>query len=186
MEILKEVTNMWDSGVFDKALFFAFDAHKSQEMKDPEGMPYSAHLVGVLSNAIKYSYNDTNVDWDLLVQFALLHDVIEDTHFTHEDIEKEFGKRVADGVGALSKNEGLPKLEQMKECIERIKSQPREVAIVKLADRLFNMRTNISSWSSEKREFYKWEGQLICNELGYASETLKNALQETINKYNII
>ena len=173
---------MWDNKTFEKALLFAFLAHKDQEMREPVGEPYSAHLTGVLAGAIKYSIND-KVDWNYIVQLALLHDTIEDTKVTYEDIKKEFGEKVADGVLALSKNDALPKSEQMSDSVERIKMQPREVAIVKLADRLFNLGTKVVAWTKKKQITYKMEAQMMCDELGYASESLREALQTAIDNY---
>ena len=66
---------------------------------------------------------------------------------------------------------------------ERIKKLSKEVAIVKMADRLFNIRSRAKMWSKEKQEKYKLEAQYICNELGYCSENLKKVLQQAIDVY---
>lgn len=71
----------------------------------------------------------------------------------------------------------------MKDSISRIKKQPTEIAVVKLADRLFNLHIKVPTWSPEKQESYKKEAQLICDELGYASETLRSQLQKAIDEY---
>ncbi len=175
---------LFEDKVFYKALFFAEQAHRGQLMKHPVNMPYSAHFVGVCMNAIKYAVLDEGeVDFNLLVQVALLHDTIEDTAVTYEQVEKEFGKVVADGVMALSKDDSVEKSLQMQDCIERIKKQPREVAIVKLADRLFNIRDRVPSWSEKKQHSYKAEAKLILRELGDACKSLKEALTNAINNY---
>lgn len=175
---------MWTNKKFLDALFFATKAHESQRMQYPDDMPYSAHIYGVLQFAVKgcVEGND-DPDWDLLVQCALLHDTIEDTDTTYAMLENKFGKKVADGVLALSKNPELDKDIQMTDCIKRIKNQPKEIAIVKLADRLFNMRGKVLNWSEEKQEYYKKEAQLICDELGYGSLELKSQLQRAIDNY---
>lgn len=175
---------LWDDKVFYKALFFAEQAHRGQLMKHPENMPYSAHFVGVCANALKYAVKDKKkTDYNLLVQVALLHDTIEDTNASYEDVKNEFGEAVANGVLALSKNKAVEKKDQMRDCIERIKKQPREVAIVKLADRLFNIRDRVPTWSEQKQLAYKQEAELICKELGYASKSLKKSLIEAIENY---
>lgn len=175
---------MWDNKIFDKALLFSFMAHNGQEMRQPKGEPFAAHIIGVLAGAIKYSIGE-NIDWNFMVQTALLHDILEDTDKTYEELEKEFGKRVADAVQALTKNEEIvDKMEKMQDSLDRIKTQPREVAMVKLADRIFNLRSKVVDWTPEKQKSYKAEGQLICDELGYASETLRKALQDTIDHYD--
>jgi len=170
---------MFKDEIINKALFFAIDAHKNQKIKYPENMPYSTHIVGVLLTAINY-VKGSDLDLTFLAQVALLHDTLEDTSVIYGDILKTFGKEVADGVLALTKNEKLSKETQMIDCIKRIKLQPKEVAIVKLADRYFNTRCRVPIWSTEKQNHYIEEAQLICDELGYASLELKNKLQLNI------
>jgi len=83
------------------------------------------------------AYSNTINTPDLLVLCAPLHDTIEDTPCTHDEITKEFGAEVTNGVLALSKNKNLPsKDEQMRDSIDRIKKQPQEIWMVKLTDRI--------------------------------------------------
>lgn len=176
---------MWSSEKFLNTLFFAIKAHNEQKMKFPVDMPYSAHIIGVLQFAIKGGINDKrkDINWDLLTQAALLHDVIEDTGTSYETVKKTFGRVTADGVMALTKNDNLVKELRMKDSVSRIKKQPKEIAMVKLADRLMNMQERVPSWSKEKQESYKKEAQLICDELGYSSKYLKQELQNKIDNY---
>ena len=117
---------MWNKELVNKAIFFATEKHNGQSMKHPTNMPYSAHFTGVTLNAIKYAINSNrgDWDWDLLVCSAILHDTLEDTNATYEEIEEEFGKSIADGVLALTKNNILPKDEKMKDSVKRLKEQP--------------------------------------------------------------
>jgi len=174
---------MWNDEKFIKAMFFAIKAHENQKMIYPVNMPYSAHLLGVLQFAIIGGLTEKDLNWDLLVQTALLHDTVEDTNTTYEQLKNEFGILVADGVLALTKNENLHKKLQMKDCINKIKLLTKEIAMVKLADRLFNMQSRVPVWSKERQEEYKNEAQLICNELGFSNEFLKIKLQSAINSY---
>lgn len=175
---------MWESKKVNDAIFFATKKHEGQLMKQLEGMPYSAHFFGVAMNAIKLAAQSQEpIDWDLLICSAILHDTIEDTGATKEEIESLFGKDIANGVSALTKNKSLPKEIQMKDSLERIKKQPFEIAIVKVADRMFNIRDRVESWSSEKQEQYKEEARLICEELGELFLPAKEALEEQIEKY---
>ncbi len=173
---------LWDNKIVQKALFFATKAHAGQTMKQPFGTPYSAHVVGVLLNAVNFCYND-KLDWNFLCCCALLHDTLEDTSTTYEQLVSLFGQKVADGVLALTKNENLPDDEQMPDSIERIKKQPREIAIVKLADRLFNIRDRVPSWTKQKQDFYIEEAKLIYENLKLANENLANALEKAIREY---
>lgn len=173
---------MWDNEKVNEALFFAINAHKKQEMYHPDGMPYSAHIVGVALTALNFAENE-NVDKELILKVALLHDTIEDTGTTFEELKTKFGEDVANGVLALTKNESLKKEEQMPECLNRIlKLGSKEVAMVKLADRCFNTRCTVPSWTKEKQEFYKTEAKLICDTLGKFCEPLKNQILKNINK----
>ncbi len=174
---------LWDSKKFNDAMFFAVKAHENQKMKYPSDMPYAAHIFGVCQTAINYVEKDVNLNWDLLVQVALLHDSIEDTEVTFSDIKINFGEAVAKGVWALSKDEKIEKNKQMEACIKKIKNSPKEIAMVKLADRIFNIRGRVPTWSKERQEFYKQEAKYICDNLGYASSGLKAALTDAISNY---
>ena len=177
---------IWNNEKIYKALFFATEKHKGQMMKFPENMPYSGHFTGVMLTALKYALlMNEEIDFELLCSVALLHDTMEDCGVTYSQIKDDFGEKIADGVLAVTKlkDKNIPKENRMKDSIERIKKQPREVAIVKLADRLYNIRCRVPSWSEEKTLKYKKEAQLICDELGYACEPLKCDLQEYIENY---
>ena len=71
----------------------------------------------------------------------------------------------------------------MRDSLNRIKQQPFEIAIVKIADRMFNIRDRVESWSEEKQEQYKEEARLISAELGEMFLPAKEALEEQIEKY---
>ncbi len=171
---------MWDNDIFMKALHFAFEAHDRQYLTYPSSVPYSAHLTGVLSFAVKYSFKEKTVDWNFLVPVALLHDVLEDTDVKYDQLKNSFGDRVANAVFALTKNKTLEKTLQMKESLEKILKQPKEVAMVKMADRIFNLQGRVPTWSKEKQEAYKKEAILIHKTLGFASKSFSEALEKSI------
>ena len=180
------INEIWNNEKICKALFFATEAHKGQLMKFPENMPYSGHFTGVMLTALKYALGmEDDVDLELLCSVALLHDTMEDCDVSYETLKEAFGEKVANGVSALSKlkDKSIDKELKMVNSIERIKKESREIAIVKLADRLFNVRCRVPVWSEVKSLKYKQEAQLICDELGYACEPLKKDLQEYINRY---
>ncbi|MDY2696291.1 MAG: hypothetical protein SOV27_03935 [Eubacteriales bacterium] len=76
---------MWDSNLVERALFMATKAHMGQMLKYPEDIPYSAHFTGVLLNVLNYC-NDEDLDWNLVCCCAILHDTIEDTYITFDNI----------------------------------------------------------------------------------------------------
>ena len=128
--------------------------------------------------------HEDGLDGELAVQCALLHDVIEDVGISYEKLTAEFGSDVADGVLALTKNNILQsKQEKMHDSLARIKDQPREVWMVKLADRITNLQPPPGHWNSEKIERYRAEGKEILNELGDASPFLSKRLNGKLRVY---
>jgi len=167
----------------NEALLFAAIKHEGLKMKQPD-VSYVTHLQGVCLEAISGCLNSkAKVNLEKVILLALLHDTIEDTSATYEEIKNEFGNEIAEGVSALTKNKSLPCEERMKDSIERIKKQSVEVSIVKLADRLFNLKDIPLQWSEEKIFDYKEQAKLILNELGHSNEYLANRLKEKIDNY---
>lgn len=122
-----------------RAYLFAHEAHKGQQRQT--GEPYITHPV-----AVACILADMRLDWQSVVS-ALLHDTIEDTHVTKSDIEENFGQSVADIVDGLSKLAHIKfvsKAEaQAENFAKMILAMARDlrVIIIKLADRLHNIRT---------------------------------------------
>jgi (p)ppGpp synthase/HD superfamily hydrolase len=136
--------------------------------------------------------HEDGLDGDLAVQCALLHDVIEDAGKTHADIVAVFGEGVADGVQALSKDEKVGmgnddrnerKRLRMLDFLLRIKKQPHEIGIVKLADRITNFQPPPKGWNDEKIKWYREEGKLILSELEYVSLYLSERLRGKLRLY---
>jgi len=118
------------------------------------------------------------------VQCAVLHDTIEDTLVTYEFLKEEFGLAVADGVLALSKNPRFPtKDEQIRDSLRRIKQQPKEVWMVKLADRIANLSYPPHHWNNKKILSYRDEAIVIHTELHTASAVLAQRLKKRIDIY---
>jgi GTP pyrophosphokinase len=122
-----------------KAYNFAYEAHKNQRRES--GEPYVLHPVEVACILADMGMDTTTVT------AGLLHDVIEDTSYTHEDLEKMFSKEVADlveGVTKLDKIESKTKEEEQADNVRKMllaMSDDLRVILIKLADRLHNMRT---------------------------------------------
>lgn len=164
-----------------KALHFAARAHGDQ--KTPLGLPYVSHVASVAMEVIAALHEEPGHDGDLAVVSALLHDVVEDTATTLEQVAAAFGPRVAAGVSALSKDPSLDKPAAMKDSLARILLQPKEIAIVKLGDRITNLAPPPPQWSAAKIVAYRAEGQLILDALGGASPFLAARLAERIRTY---
>ena len=134
-----------DSSFLDKAIIFATNAHKNTERRG-KGFPYIVHPLEALSIAASIT-NDQEI-----LAAAVLHDVVEDTEYTAEDIEREFGKRVAELVCLESDNmdigyhENITWKERKIQGLKRIKYSSRDEQIVALGDKLSNMRAIHDDW----------------------------------------
>ncbi len=133
-----------------KAYNFALSAHKNQ--KRDSGDPYLTHPVAVAD-----ILSDLKLD-SATIATGLLHDTIEDTNTTYKTVEKEFGKEVADlvdGVTKISQLEGKIIQNSKAENIRKLilaTSKDIRVLLVKLADRLHNMRTLSSILDEQRRK----------------------------------
>lgn len=165
-----------------KALHFAALAHQGQKYPGTE-LPYLVHLNMVSMEIMASLHTELDADGNLAVSCALLHDVIEDTGTSVTVIRSEFGDAVTDGVLALSKNPHLEKHLRMTDSLERIRRQPREVWMVKLADRISNLSDPPHYWTCEKILKYRNESVTIYNSLKEASLFLSQRLKQKIEDY---
>ncbi len=170
--------------IYTKALNFSSQAHKGQKVPGSD-LPYITHIGNVVMEVMSaISMSNSVNDPDLAVQCAWLHDVLEDTQVTYEQLKAEFGQDVADGVLALSKNSDLKnKAEKMQDSLNRIRKQPVEVWMVKLADRITNLRPPPHHWANEKIRQYYEEAIEIHSALGAANEILSSRLLDKIKSY---
>ncbi len=146
---VKKYNNASDEGMLHRAYLLACKAHEGQ--KRDSGEPYIMHPLAV-ANILA----DLELD-DATIAAGLLHDVAEDTPVTLEDIAREFGAdmaRLVDGVTKLSKLEYRSRQEAQAENLRKMllaMSQDIRVILIKLSDRLHNMRT-LSSHHSDMRK----------------------------------
>lgn len=172
----------WNQELYLKALNFASDAHRGQLVPSSE-RPYDTHLAKVAIEVIAGLAHDPHADGDLAVACALLHDTIEDTETSFVALRAAFGEEVAQGVLALTKNASLPKEERIPDSLRRIREQPREIAMVKMADRISNLAPPPLHWTREKCSNYRQEAIIILDQLGRANDYLADRLQEKIEAY---
>jgi (p)ppGpp synthase/HD superfamily hydrolase len=173
----------WNQEKYIKALRYAAEAHLGQTLPAAD-LPYVVHVVMVAMEILAALEHESGLDGDLAVQCALLHDVIEDTGRSYEQLAAEFGREVAEGVLALSKSIILrTTAEKTADSLQRIKRQPREIWMVKQADRITNLKRPPGTWSAEKIERYREESRLILAELGSASPFLAERLDRMIRMY---
>ena len=128
-----------DEALINRAYVFSMQKHGSQ--KRASGDPYYSHPIEVAGILTELRLDDQTI------ATAILHDTIEDTLTTHEEIAAKFGENVArlvDGVTKLSKIEALTENQRAAENLRKFllaTSDDIRVLLVKLADRLHNMRT---------------------------------------------
>jgi (p)ppGpp synthase/HD superfamily hydrolase len=190
----------WSQDLYLKAFHVAARAHRWQlypvaragvqpaaRMPIPWGIgariPYIMHLSFVSMEIMAASGAGETFDTDLALQCALLHDTLEDTRLRYGQILDQFGEDVALGVLALTVNKRLPRDEQMPECLTRIRQQPREVWMVKLADRITNLQPPPRHWSKGRIRDYHREAGVILDALHEASPFLADRLRLKINEY---
>ena len=147
-----------DLGRIRAAFELAARAHADQKRKD--GSPYVTHAVAAAEIIV-----EMGMDEDSIVA-ALLHDVIEDTSVTHEEIQKQFGPSVADIVEGVTKltrvNYTSREEEQMENMRKMLMAMSKDIRVIliKLADRLHNMRT-MDYQSPEKQRLKSLETMQI-------------------------
>lgn len=172
----------WSQDAYLEAYRFAAEAHLGQRYPGTE-ISYLMHLSFVSMEVLAALAVEDHDDGDLALRCALLHDTVEDTERTREQLAERFGEAVAAGVSALTKDETLPKTERMADSLRRIREQPREVWLVKLADRISNLAPPPAHWDAAKIAAYREEAREILAALGEASPFLGARLSARIDAY---
>ncbi|MDY7015060.1 MAG: HD domain-containing protein [Cyanobacteriota bacterium] len=173
---------MWQED-YIRAYRFAARSHLGQTFPGTN-LPDLMHLSFVSMEVIAALQAESQTDNEsLAIQSALLHDVLEDTPTDFQTLVNTFGRAVAEGVLALSKDKELPKSEQMADSLKRIRQQPREIWMVKMADRLSNLQAPPSYWHQEKIQQYQAEAEMILAILKEASPYLAKRLRHKIEEY---
>ena len=148
-KVLAYTPNLDKARLFD-AFTYADNAHASQQRKD--GSPYITHPLAVADLVA-----DLELDPDSVIA-ALLHDTIEDTGATHEDVAKRFGEPVAElveGVTKLTRVQYASREEKQMENLRKMllaMSKDIRVILIKICDRLHNMRTMEYQSPKKQRE----------------------------------
>jgi GTP diphosphokinase / guanosine-3',5'-bis(diphosphate) 3'-diphosphatase len=145
-----------------KALAFAAHKHRDQRRKDAEASPYINHPIA-LADVLVNEGGVTDVE---VLCAALLHDTVEDTATTHEELVNAFGSRIARIVAEVTDDKRLPKAERKRLQIEHAPGISDEAKLVKLADKVCNLRDVAdrppAKWDLERRrEYFEWAKQVI-------------------------
>jgi guanosine-3',5'-bis(diphosphate) 3'-pyrophosphohydrolase len=145
-----------------KALLFAARKHRDQRRKDVEASPYINHPIA-LANLLCNEAGETDVT---VLCSALLHDTVEDTDTTPEELELEFGREIRDIVLEVTDDKRLPKEERKRLQVEHANRASRSARLVKLADKTCNLRDLASSpptsWPKERIDaYYQWAKEVV-------------------------
>ena len=159
--------------LYQKALTYAKEKYKGL-FREGVKLPYICHPENVVSILRLSGYDEFNGNEDIFIS-ALLHDVLEETSTEVSEIENLFGKKVAGIVLELTKPEELTK----EDWLERFTDFSREAKIVKLADRIDNLRS-METWriyfSEERLARYREQAKTILRTCGDASTGLYTKL----------
>lgn len=141
---------------------FAASAHRGQTRKDARKTPYISHPLRVASILRHVG----GVEDEAVLAAAILHDTIEDTHVTHADLVENFGAHVAGMVDECSDDKSLPKIERKRLQVEHAPHKSPGAALVKVADKMANLRDIIDSapvgWSKERQaEYFEWAKAVV-------------------------
>ena len=145
-----------------RAALFAAHRHRDQRRKDEAASPYINHPLSLASVlAVEGGITDAAT-----LCAALLHDTIEDTDTTGEEIEGEFGAEVRRLVEQVTDDKSLPKAQRKLAQIEHAAHIDQKAKLVKLADKICNLRdvaqTPPAGWPIERRrEYFDWAKSVI-------------------------
>ncbi len=154
-------------GLFVKAVAFAADKHRNQRRKDTEASPYINHPI-TLANVLA---NEGGVSDVVVLCAAVLHDTIEDTKTTADELTAIFGERIASVVVEVTDDKSLDKATRKQRQVEHAPHISREAKLVKLADKICNLRDILASppadWSAQrKQEYFDWAARVVAGVRG--------------------
>jgi guanosine-3',5'-bis(diphosphate) 3'-pyrophosphohydrolase len=162
---------------------FAAEKHRLQTRKNPEKTPYISHPIGVAYHLMSIG----NVrDYEVILG-ALLHDVVEDTQTTYEEIENKFGQSVASYVREMTDDKSLAKEARKRLQVIKASHTSKGAAQIKLADKLYNLQDLFDhppkEWTQTRIDrYYEW-AQSVIDRLPKANDKLYEAVEEIINTY---
>jgi (p)ppGpp synthase/HD superfamily hydrolase len=145
-----------------RALDFAAGKHRDQRRKGTLAEPYVNHLTEVALLVAEATRGEDT----LSVMAALLHDTIEDTKTTAEELEQLFGPEVSGIVVELTDDKALPKAERKQLQVATAAQKSKRARLIKIADKTSNLRSIVASppasWDIErKRGYFKWAVKVV-------------------------
>jgi guanosine-3',5'-bis(diphosphate) 3'-pyrophosphohydrolase len=160
------------------ALAFSAYKHRNQRRKDVEASPYINHPIALARVlAVEGQITDHKT-----LAAAILHDTLEDTETTYEELKEKFGRTVAETVREVTDDKTLPKKDRKQLQIEHAKHLSRRARLVKLADKTCNVRDMSAhpphGWPLERRrEYFDWAKRVV-EQIRGTHEQLEAAFDE--------
>ncbi len=145
-----------------EVLHFAADKHRDHRRKDSEASPYINHPIAVAELLARVG----GVSDPVVLQAAILHDTIEDTRTTPEEIEARFGPEVRAVVEEVTDDKDLRKHERKQMAIELAPGLSERAKLVRIADKISNVLDVAESppkqWDRERRlEYLEWSQRVV-------------------------
>jgi guanosine-3',5'-bis(diphosphate) 3'-pyrophosphohydrolase len=168
-----------------KALSFSAEKHTKQRRKDIDKTPYINHPISLANILAQRWVIDENV-----LCAAILHDTIEDTQTTADELQEHFGEKIASIVLEVTDDKSLEKSVRKQMQVEHAASISHEAKLVKLADKIANITDIINTppadWSTDrKKEYFEWAKAVVDNLRG-AHQGLEKDFDDLINKAKIV
>lgn len=165
------------------ALEFAAQKHRLQTRKNPEKTPYIAHPIGVTNYVLEIG----EIREESVIIASLLHDTVEDTQTTFEEIEEKFGKEVTNFVREMTDDKSLAMETRKRLQIINASTKSSGAAQIKLADKLYNLNDLLTAppadWSQLRIDhYYEWV-QSVVDRLPKVNEKLLAAVEGSIKTY---
>jgi len=144
------------------ALAFAAEKHSRQRRKDSEASPYINHPIAVATVLAA----EGGVTDEAVLLAAVLHDTVEDTETSFDELEERFGRAVRDLVAEVTDDKSLPKQERKHLQIAHARSATPGARQIKIADKICNIRDIASSppadWTLDrKHEYLEWAERVV-------------------------
>lgn len=145
-----------------RALAFAAEKHRDQRRKDADASPYINHPIA-LANVL---VNEGGVTDPVVICAALLHDTVEDTETSFEEIEEAFGHAIAEVVREVTDDKSLPRAERKALQVAHAAGASHAARLVKLADKICNLRDMLAhppaGWDLSRRiEYFEWARRVV-------------------------
>ncbi|XP_076590470.1 guanosine-3',5'-bis(diphosphate) 3'-pyrophosphohydrolase MESH1 [Chaetodon auriga] len=174
-----------DAVLLLETVHFAAEKHRNQRRKDTEQTPYINHPIGV-ARILSHEGGVTDIE---VLQAALLHDTVEDTDTSPAELEAKFGPIVARIVQEVTDDKSLPKQERKRQQVEHAPHCSRQAKLVKLADKLYNLRDlnrcTPVGWTAERvQEYFVWACEVVKGLRG-ASSVLEEKLDELFRQRGV-